>query len=116
MRSIGKELSITLLALVSGWILYIGYVQVYGYTYEKVERDLCRGKWMVFQETGEFASPLRCTGIPKTKPLPGHLKRYRVDSSLKFTLSDIDELCDPGTKPKDVAGILACVRYRKGSS
>lgn len=107
-------LASTAAVLLACVMLYLGYVDVFGYKASRVEADLCEGRWMVYQETDGFTNPLRCLGTPRSLPLPARFKPYEVSPDTKFTLSDMDELCGgPRSEPQDVGGILRCIEPPK---
>ena len=68
-----KVVKLSLLAVVlwiAGWGGYAWYVDRYGYTVAQIEKDLCKGTWLVYQETDWVTDMLRCLATSKKKPLP----------------------------------------------
>lgn len=104
-----KKMFLVVLAVVLGFAGQRLYIQEFGYTVKQVEAELCDGKWLVYQRTDGFTSPLRCSQTPKTKVLPFWLNDDRVPPGTRFSLGDLDELCPPKTKPLEVANKLTCV-------
>lgn len=99
-------------ALALGGLSYYG---AFGYKVAQIEEDLCGGHWLAYQQTDSlFANPLKCLRTPKTQEFPSWMVGLKVPHTSYFTLSEMDELCSPGTKPRPVEGKLKCVAYQKG--
>ena len=106
-----------LFTLVAGIAMALGglsYYGAFGYRADKIEAELCGGHWLAYQQTDGLTSPLRCLRTPKNEKFPSWMAGLQVPHDSRFTLSEMDELCGPGTKPRVVEGKLKCVTYPKG--
>lgn len=87
------------------------YLDLFGYRASKIEADLCGGYRIREQESDGWTTLLQCSRTKVGNPFPKWLRWAAVDPTEKFTLSGMDELCRPGTKPRDMGGKLACMPY-----
>lgn len=91
---------------------YSAYLNLFGYPASKIEADLCGGYRLREQETDGWVTLLQCSTTKVGKKFPAWLGRVEVDPNERFTLGGMDEICRPGTKPRDMGGKLACMPYK----
>jgi hypothetical protein len=91
---------------------YAVYLDLFGYRASKIEADLCGGYRLRQQDSDGLVTLLQCSRTKVGKPFPKHARWAMVDPNAKFTLSGMDELCRPGTQPRDMGGKLACMPYQ----
>jgi len=102
----------TLWGLVIAVILLCGYdmyFTFFGYSAKKVEKDLCAGRHLIYQDTavGVLDVRVKCSPYLKGKPIPDSLKRLAVPPNKRLTASQAEWAC-MGGRLQEVYGTLEC--------
>lgn len=110
--SIVRNLVTAVAVIIVAFVAHAAYLDLFGYKASKIEAELCGGYRLRYQESDGWVDLLQCSRTKVGGNFPKWLTQYAVNPDEKFTLDGMDEVCRPGTKPRDMGGKLACMPYK----